>query len=794
VVITRCSFYNNHYSIYLQRGGSAWYIADNIIIGDTPAASESLSGEGIELNTTSGHTVAHNIISNVGDGVSYPAANVDIFGNDIFDTSDDGIEADNGGANVRLWGNRIHNAVHNGISFQPQAGGPWYVVRNQIVGSQEGPFKFRTTDRFVLLHNTIVNWGGSNDLICCNAGHLLRAFSRNNLWISARGGRIVDFDVSVRDWRTDIDYDGFDWGTASTAFEYDGWAYPDVWSFSNASGLERHGVRVSKDSCFEDFRVPGPSPTPVPPHTMTLQPGCAAVDAGAVLPNINDGFTGGAPDLGAHERGLAAAVYGPRPEVIPNAAPVIHVVSPAPAGTFLAPAAIIVTANATDEDGAVTRVEFFANGTPIGVRTAAPWSFAWMNVAAGNYTITAQATDDRGGLTVSTSVSIVVTAPASAPGVGADVVLYAKNATIGGGWTVTSDPSAAGGARLQNPNANAAKISTPLASPTRYFEMTFNAEGGVGYRLWMRGKATSDHWANDSVYVQFDRSVDQGGQPQYRIGTTSAAAYTLEDCVNCGLSNWGWQDNGFGAGVLGPLVYFAASGPQRIRVQVREDGLAIDQIVLSSDGYLATAPGAVKNDVTILPAAVPMRRSEVVLYARNASVIGGGWTITSDATAAGGARLQNANAGAAKIAAPLASPSRYFEMTFNADRGIGYRLWMRGKATANNWANDSVFVQFDASVDQGGSPLYRIGTTAATTYTLEDCISCGLAGWGWQDNGFGAGVLGPLVYFANSGPQRIRVQVREDGLAIDQIVLSAERFLQSSPGAVKNDVVIVPEY
>jgi hypothetical protein len=59
---------------------------------------------------------------------------------------------------VRIWGNRIHNAVHNGISFQPQNGGPWYIIRNQIVLNKEAAFKFRTTDRFVLLHNTIVNW------------------------------------------------------------------------------------------------------------------------------------------------------------------------------------------------------------------------------------------------------------------------------------------------------------------------------------------------------------------------------------------------------------------------------------------------------------------------------------------------------------------------------------------------------------------------------------------------------------------------------------------------------------
>jgi hypothetical protein len=39
----------------------------------------------------------------------------------------------------------------------------------------------------------------------------------------------------------------------------------------------------------------------------------AAVDAGCILPNINDGFTGKAPDLGALEVGQAVPIYGPRP-------------------------------------------------------------------------------------------------------------------------------------------------------------------------------------------------------------------------------------------------------------------------------------------------------------------------------------------------------------------------------------------------------------------------------------------------------------------------------------------------
>lgn len=322
VVVTRCTFLNNHYSIYLQQGGEGWYIADNTIVGDTPATTESFAGEGVELNQTSGHTVAHNSITNVADGISYASTNVDIFGNDIFDTSDDGIEPDYGTANVRMWGNRIHNAVHNGISFQPQNGGPWYIVRNQIVSSKESPLKFRTTDRFVLVHNTIVNWA---KMMCCNEHHLLAAYGRNNLWVSVQGGQIWGFGQSVSDWRTDLDYDGFDWGTVTNPFTYAAVTHSTLSSFSAASGLERNGRQISK-SCFEVFNVPAQSPASVPPQVMTLLSGCPAVDAGAILPGLNDGFTGTSPDLGAHEYGQAAARYGPRPPptdpgVAPPAAP-----------------------------------------------------------------------------------------------------------------------------------------------------------------------------------------------------------------------------------------------------------------------------------------------------------------------------------------------------------------------------------------------------------------------------------------------------------------------------------------
>jgi hypothetical protein len=131
-------------------------------------------------------------------------------------------------------------------------------------------------------------------------------------------------------------------------------------------------------------------------------------------------------------------------------------------------------------------------------------------------------------------------------------------------------------------------------------------------------------------------------------------------------------------------------------------------------------------------------------------------------------------------------------VSFTVAAGVPYRLWLRGRAQNNSPYNDSVFMQFSGSLDAAtGAVAYRIGTTSATVVNLEDCSGCGLSGWGWQDNGWGAGVLGPEVEFASSGQQTLRIQTREDGLSIDQIVLSPSTYLYSSPGALKNDTTIV---
>jgi hypothetical protein len=183
---------------------------------------------------------------------------------------------------------------------------------------------------------------------------------------------------------------------------------------------------------------------------------------------------------------------------------------------------------------------------------------------------------------------------ASAP---PDIVLRASEATLrAGAWTVVADPTAAGGSALRNPDAGAAKLAAPLANPTSYFELTFDAAAATPYHLWIRGKADKNSWANDSVYVQF--ADDLGPTATFGRGTTSAATVSIEDCTNCGVAGWGWQDQAYGA--LAPNLVFDRAGQHTIRVQVREDGLTIDQIVLSPSTYLSTAPGALKNDNTIV--------------------------------------------------------------------------------------------------------------------------------------------------------------------------------------------------
>jgi phosphatidylserine/phosphatidylglycerophosphate/cardiolipin synthase-like enzyme len=554
----------------------------------------------------------------------------------------------------------------------------------------------------------------------------------------------------------------------------------------------------------------------------------------------------------------------------------------APAGAAIVRGVTGLSANATD-NVRVSDTQFFVDGVAVGHDSVAPFVVNWDATTASNgaHVLTVSATDAASNTTMSAEVGVIVSNPTPGPG---DVVLYAAEALPGsmvGRWQRETDLTAAGGVRLRNPNANAAKRTAALAAPIDYFEMTFTAPANVPYHLWVRGKADSNNYANDSVFVQFSDVTTN------RIGTTAAAEMNLEDCSGCGVAGWGWQDNGYGTNVIGSNVVFTTSGVHTIRIQVREDGLSIDQIVLSPSKFLAHPPGAAKNDANVYPrttgeappppdtesptaiitspavgavlsgkvavtvsasdnvgitglallvddlpvaapasgpftldwdtgtasdndhtltvrvrdaagnetvtAAVivtvsnsaPPQPAVVVLYTADvpAGSVFGKWRQEADPSAAAGSRLRHPDANAAKRTTALATPADYFDVTFTAEANVPYHLWIRSRGDANSWANDSVFVQFS---NVAGA---LIGTTGAWSMNLEDCSNCGIAGWGWQDNGYG--VVGADLVFTQSGPQIVRIQTREDGIAIDQIVLSPLPSRTAAPGTLKNDATIV---
>ena len=275
-----------------------------------------------------GHVIAHNAIAYFHDAITIStygppdadperrASSIDIYNNDIHLTNDDFIESDGGAHNIRVFQNRGVNAAHNGYSAQPMFGGPVYFYRNLLYQVPAGgAFKFSAAPAGIIAyHNTMIGEQTARDPYS-------NTHFRNNLFL----GRDTP-DRGVMTWANatpnySSDYNGFR-PNRNVAKQFNWLAPASEWrsfatlaEFQKATGQEAHGMEVDYD-IFENLAPPDPAQRHRVYHSMDLnfrlKANSKAIDAGLVLPTINDNFTGKAPDLGALELNQAEPHYGPR--------------------------------------------------------------------------------------------------------------------------------------------------------------------------------------------------------------------------------------------------------------------------------------------------------------------------------------------------------------------------------------------------------------------------------------------------------------------------------------------------
>ena len=103
-------------------------------------------------------------------------------------------------------------------------------------------------------------------------------------------------------------------------------------------------------------------------------------------------------------------------QTVSNAVPAVTIYYPTNGSKFTAPTNIDLVAIASESNGAIASVEFFANGSSLGMATNNPISvqpaniyrLSWINPLPGSYELKAKATDTNGVTTVSTAVNVTI--------------------------------------------------------------------------------------------------------------------------------------------------------------------------------------------------------------------------------------------------------------------------------------------------------------------------------------------------------------------------------------------------
>lgn len=150
----------------------------------------------------------------------------------------------------------------------------------------------------------------------------------------------------------------------------------------------------------------------------------------------------------------------------PNQPPTARLIAPVGGQTVLAGQPLTLQAVASDTDGNITRVDFFAGTQLVGSDASSPYTATWTPSAAGLYSLTAVATDDDNATTRSAAVPLTVQSVSNAPPVVTLTAPTATTATVGVPVTMQAAASDTdGGVSRVDFYAAGQLVGTDAASP-----------------------------------------------------------------------------------------------------------------------------------------------------------------------------------------------------------------------------------------------------------------------------------------------------------------------------------------